>query len=216
MEEVTAKSSKKKVSKKKKGTKSKKIAEPDVDMNDTALDADNLKEEQDAATTQKKTKKTKKSKKESADDEANEKSSRRLKAKTPVRIDNKALKSVSKTPATNSTHRRMSRILLQSAIRNSTNKNRRPITRRAAAEAAKKAPADKISKAVNPVISALKKAEGVPTKSPIKKLINKYENISNTPCSSIKNRTKINFASGTPSSISRVKVSLINCYLCKN
>lgn len=209
IEEVSAKSSKKKTGKKKKTTKSKKVTEPEEDLNCTDLDAENIKEEKEA-TTQKKTKKTKKSKKtkESIASEDLEKEKTKKKNKTPVRIDNKTLKSVSKTPATNSTHRRMSRILLQSAIRNSTNKSRRPITRRAAAEAAKKEPINTkpVSKPVNPVISALKKAEGVPIKSPVKKLISKYENITNTPGSAAKNR-RINFDKGTPTSISRVKTN---------
>ena len=103
----------------------------------------------------------------------------------------------------------MSRILLQSAIRNSTNKSRRPITRRAAAEAAKNEPttSKQVTKPANPIISALKKAEGVPMKSPVKKLITKYETISNTPVSATKNR-RINFDKGTPTTISRVKVNI--------
>lgn len=204
IEEVAAKSSKKKVSKKKKGTKSKKIQEPDEDLNATDLDADNIKEEKEA-TTSKKTKKSKKSKK-TKESIASEDSEKEKLKKKEVRIDNRTLKSVSKTPATNSTHRRMSRILLQSAIRNSTNKSRRPITRRAAAEAAKNEPttSKQVTKPANPIISALKKAEGVPMKSPVKKLITKYETISNTPVSATKNR-RINFDKGTPTTISRVK-----------
>lgn len=95
------------------------------------------------ATVVKKTKKTKKTKTSSKKTkEATDPEAEAVDSKTPARNGAK-MKLFAKTPTTS--NRRMSRVLLQSAIRMSTAKARRPNTRRAAAEAAKNA--DKIDKA---------------------------------------------------------------------
>ena len=96
----------------------------------------------------KKTKKTKSSKTKEAPEQEEAATSGAVESKTPARSDTK-MKMFAKTPNTN--NRRISKILLQSAIRLSTAKTRRPNTRRAAAEAAKSA--DKIVKANSEITS---------------------------------------------------------------
>ncbi len=108
---------------------------------------------EETATVSKKTKKTKKTKssktKEAPEQEEEEAATTgAVESKTPARSDTK-MKMFAKTPNTN--NRRISKILLQSAIRLSTAKSRRPNTRRAAAEAAKCA--DKIVKANSEITS---------------------------------------------------------------
>ena len=96
----------------------------------------------------KKTKKTKSSKTKEAPEQEEAVTTGAVESKTPARSDTK-MKMFAKTPNTN--NRRISKILLQSAIRLSTAKSRRPNTRRAAAEAAKSA--DKIVKANSEITS---------------------------------------------------------------
>lgn len=168
-----------------------------------------------------KTKKLKKHKSSKAKEEASPKRSM-LSSKTPNRIN--SLKSFAKTPGTASNNnRRVSRILLQSAIRKSMNKPRRPLTRRALAEAtanAKKltkvnATSDNVpetgepKKPMNPTVSALRATAGPSGSpgSPVKKLIGKYENISKKTLEMSAMR-KIQLGTDSPRASGRIKVSL--------
>lgn len=177
------KSKKTKGSKKKKGSKHKNVEE---DHNATDLDAD-PKYDDDQEIVVKKSKKTKKTKASKAKDAEVGASEETKSAKTPARTESK-MKAFAKTPLTN---KRLSRIILQSAIKNSTNKSRRPVTRRAAAEAALNAKkltktnssaSSKSIKPVNPTVQRIKNSETA-QKSPVKNLIGKFEKLNKTPFS---------------------------------
>lgn len=215
-ESTVPKSSKKtKVSKKKKGPKKKAVVP--VDIEDVEGATKNETEIETPATTSKKTKKAKKSKlsKAKEEDSVETKGPNILSTKTPSRTESVIKFVATKTPGSIMNNRRVSRLLVQSAIRKSIQKsNRRPITRRAAAEAASRvARANKdgvpmTKKPMNPVVSALRN-EGKPASgSPVKKLIGKFENINRspgikTPVTATKGKFRIE--TDSPKSVMRIK-----------
>jgi hypothetical protein len=138
-----------------------------------------------------------------------------LYAKTPSRIDTG--RSNTKTPST----LRISQSILRKSIRHSISKaNGRPLTRRAAAEAAAKKTKitssnagytveGEVRKPMNPVVSALRnctEAKG----SPIKKLIGKFESISRTPIADTPTNKRLGLDTGTPKTNGRIKVGCLN------
>jgi len=137
-----------------------------------------------------------------------------LYAKTPSRIDTG--RSNTKTPST----LRISQSILRKSIRHSISKaNGRPLTRRAAAEAAAKKTKitssnagytveGEVRKPMNPVVSALRNCEA--KGSPIKKLIGKFESISRTPIAGTPTNKRLGLDTGTPKTNGRIKVGWIN------
>ena len=217
-----AKTTKKKSSKKKKPiTRQKKLTEEEQeDVNTTCVEVDEPHAEVANAKKSKKNKK-KEAKSEQIIEQAPEvpttttaklikKKSSDLKSalnilnsKTPSRLDSNY--KYLKTPGTTN-QKRLSRVkLIQSTVKNSV-KQKRPLTRRAVAEAAAAAAVIEAKKPkVNFPVSVKKTNPPNPVvnnPSSVKKLINKYEAISKTPSQAKKNLSK-----DLQNTISRIKVS---------